>query len=301
MANRNDLDRGKVIRFMREALRDKCVREKNPNRPITASYGDLVNETLRLLIKAGQLAPPRPGQEDSINLFNDVAAIDQNKPLVTMLTESYTYLLVQGIIIPRPASPNYGSYDSWNNYQLTAFGKEWSCNDTEPIPEDIDGTIGYLRSAIPALDDVVLQYISEALRAFDRRLAFASAVMLGAASEKLFYLLAEAVANAIQNPAAQKELVKLFNDTRILSRLREKIKDTLEDNISNGKIPYAVHKDSLNSILSLFTAIRIQRNDAVHPAAGAVDSAQLRLLLLSFPHICRKIYDLVDWLRMNQL
>jgi hypothetical protein len=45
----------------------------------------------------------------------------------------------------------------------------------------------------------------------------------------------------------------------------------------------------------LFEAIRVQRNDAVHPIAGEVNKNKLRLSLLSFPHICKKIYDILNW------
>ena len=52
------------------------------------------------------------------------------------------------------------------------------------------GYINFLKKHVPTLDDVIEQYILEALTAFNRDAYFAAAVMAGAASEKAIYLLA---------------------------------------------------------------------------------------------------------------
>lgn len=45
----------------------------------------------------------------------------------------------------------------------------------------------------------------------------------------------------------------------------------------------------------------MQRNEAVHPQAGQVTAVTVRLALSAFPTACRKVYDLIDWLRANKV
>ena len=59
---------------------------------------------------------------------------------------------------------------------------------------------------MPSMDDVVEQYVTEALIAFERQAYFAAAVMLGAASEKALYILAEAMVDALKSQKAKQTL-----------------------------------------------------------------------------------------------
>jgi hypothetical protein len=61
----------------------------------------------------------------------------------------------------------------------TKRGEVWA-NDLTPLPED---ATGYLRQFAPGTDAVVLEYMTEALHTFINRNYFATAVMVGAASE----------------------------------------------------------------------------------------------------------------------
>lgn len=284
------LTKGEVICFFKNALRSRSE----------GSHGDLVTDTLNLLLKAELIAPP-DGLGNPTEIYNYIASRPAYPNLKELLTEAYVFILIQGIIIPRPCPPTFGRLDAWENYVLTQYGREWASSDLEPIPEDIDGFISHLRYSNIQLDHVIIQYVSESLRALDRNLPFASAVMLGAASEKLFYILADAVVESVQDVMLKAKLSKLLNDTRMLGELRRQIENVLSQNIKGDIIPFEVHTESLDSILSLFNAIRIQRNDAVHPISGAVDSGQVRLLLLSFPHICKKVYTFIGWLKNNHL
>ena len=56
------------------------------------------------------------------------------------------------------------------------------------LPEDALRYMKFLHEMVPTLDSVIEQYVSESLIAFEREALFASAVMLGAASEKRLYL-----------------------------------------------------------------------------------------------------------------
>jgi len=132
-----------------------------------------------------------------------------------------------------------------------------------------------------------------------RRYVFASAVMLGAASEKVVYLLSEEIKNfAIGNEL--KEKISRGLKYRKMKLLLDSLPDAIDALIKNTDIPYNVHEGSNNCLFALLDAIRIQRNDAVHPIAGEVTKEKLRLLLLAFPHACKKAYDIFNWLKENE-
>lgn len=280
------LTKGIVLKFMRDSLKEL---ERG-------SHNDLVTKALKKMVEAKIIDPP--SRDDYYGFYNEISA--RNKILESLLTECYTYLIIQGIIIPEPSAPNFGAYDSWSRFMITEYGKKWAASDQELIPEDIEGFLDYIKNTILNIDDVVIQYVSEALETFDRRLIFASAVMIGAASEKILYLLAEAIKNSTTDPQDKKELFDRL-EMRRLKALFDLVFAILDKSIKNNKIPYHIHEDSSHYLGPLFSAIRIQRNEAVHPIAGQVNPEQLRFLLLSFPYVCKKAYDFLEWLKNNKI
>jgi hypothetical protein len=59
-----------------------------------------------------------------------------------------------------------------------------------------------------SVDAVIRQYVSEALNTYIRGTFFASAVMIGAASEKAIYMVAESLVPALQDVVKQETLKK---------------------------------------------------------------------------------------------
>ncbi len=76
----------------------------------------------------------------------------------------------------------------WPWMRLTEFGETVVAQGV-PRPYDPEGYGADSCDAIPDLDAVVRDYISEAVAAQNRQLLRASSVMLGAASERLIMLL----------------------------------------------------------------------------------------------------------------
>lgn len=280
------LTKGIILKYMRESLKELKV----------GFHSDLVNRTLKKMVDAGLVDTPRT--TNLIEYYSSICLDD--KKLEALIVECYTFLIIQGIIIPEPVTPRFGSSDAWGSFRITEYGEKWASSEEEPIPEDMNGFIKFLEDNIPGIDDVVIQYVSEALNTFSGRYFFASAVMLGAAAEKIIYLLAE----AIKMSASQMKLVKKITEAlerRKLFDLLELVSDTLKDLINQKKIPYNIHEGSNHYLLSLFNAIRIQRNNAVHPVSSKISINELRLLILSFPHACRKAYDFLSWLSNNKI
>jgi len=211
-------------------------------------------------------------------------------PLSFLLIECHNQLLTMGYVIqwpntPTPPNPNW--------LRITERGKQWILG-AAPIPDDHDGFLAALNALIPTLDPVITQYLIEAVVTYNRQAWFASAVMVGAASEKAVYMLVEALLAVTETTGDRKAIQKAISD-RNIPNMFEQIDKLLKRHRESGRLPYAVREGSERHILSLFEAIRVQRNEAVHPTIGEVTPESVRLTLSAFPAACRKIYDLIEW------
>jgi hypothetical protein len=177
---------------------------------------------------------------------------------------------------------------------MTLRGLEWA-KGNEPLPEDIAGYMKFLHDRIPNLDAVIEQYITDGLIAFERGAYFAAAVMLGAASEKALYLLAEAMVDALKSPK-EKQTLEQHLKGRSLNPLLTFVRDAFE---RNRKVPNIPYDGAIPHLMSMFEAVRTQRNDAVHPTTGQVSPDSVRLLTASFPYALSKCEELRVWLRAN--
>jgi len=146
-------------------------------------YSELMTKTLVELAKEGFPITSTNGfYEDTFHRLG-------TGPLAILLTEGYGQLLARGYIVSLPHPPNSPDPD-W--FCLTEAGQQWAAG-AEPTPEDEQGYLLALDTLVPNLDHVIRQYVQEALITYDRGALFASAVMIGAASEKAGYLLMEAL------------------------------------------------------------------------------------------------------------
>ncbi|MEG9433740.1 hypothetical protein [Terriglobus sp. ADX1] len=209
--------------------------------------------------------------------------------------EAYSRILRSGFVVEQP-SDNFGTAPpSGQWFRWTERGKMW-IEEAHAVPEDPSAYMHYLRDLVGNLDPVVEQYVSEALVSFDRGADFAAAVMVGAACEKLLYLLGEAMVSAIASTAERARLEKLFESRRIASLsefLREKIDATKE-------VPYSV-KEGIGAYWSaMVEAIRQQRNDAVHPMNAKASRDSVRLSLLALPAVIKSAAKLHSWLLENR-
>jgi hypothetical protein len=208
-------------------------------------------------------------------------------------TEAFFYLFRNGFISPQPPS-GYPNHPGFDRYDMTLRGLEWA-KGNEPLPEDIAGYMKFLHDQIPNLDAVIEQYITDGLIAFERGAYFAAAVMLGAASEKAIYLLADAMLGALKHPTSKQKLEDLLKG-RTLNSLLTFIREAIDRNRKTPNIPY---DGAINHLISLFEAVRTQRNDAVHPTTGQVSADSVRLLMTSFPYALSKSEELRAWFTNN--
>jgi hypothetical protein len=81
--------------------------------------------------------------------------------------------------------------------------------------------------------------------------------------------------------------------------LFEAVRDTIHEAAKAKLLPYADYEGSDTHLMSLFEAIRVQRNDAVHPMNATVSEESVRILIQSFPYALAKSETLRSWLIAN--
>lgn len=272
-----------ILPFIRQAL--KGTQRVEYHRFVDAVWSRLENASVPGAVKFGA---HEPGYS---TMFNWKEAPPD---LRNATNEAFFYLIRRGFIVPLVPPESYLNPPNFHTYDLTPRGREWA-NGNEPLPEDIAGYMKLLHERVPNIDSVVDQYVAEAVRAFNEGLDFAAAVMLGAASEKALYLLADDLLGALKNQTSQQKLQKLMSD-RKLNPLLVSVRDALVHNHSKPGIPL---DGATTQLMALFDAIRTQRNDAVHPTTGQVSATSNRLLIASLPYALSKCEEIRDWLRAN--
>ena len=216
--------------------------------------------------------------------------------LRSVTTEAFYYLFHNGFTIPEPP-PTLPGQPSHVTYHLTVRGLAWA-RGTEPLPEDVDGYMKALRKIVPALDSVIEQYIVEGLSAFERQTNFAAAVMVGAAAEKAVYLLADSMLDAYKDVTRTEKLKKLI-ERRKLHDLFHAVEKAINDGHVAKTLPYPLFDGAISHLMSLIEAIKVQRNDAVHPMNATVSVDSVRLSFHAFPHALEKLESLRGWFLAN--
>ncbi len=131
-----------------------------------------------------------------------------------------------------------------------------------------------------ALDDVAKTYFMESYAAADYGLWLSSIFMLGAASERLIYVLADHIDYLLADPAASAAL-------STINSVRQR-KEWIVSHLSTLRRKYPAHRDAFSDVEdkfdSLYNTYRYQRNEAGHPRATPFepDIQQAKAMLFSF-------------------
>jgi hypothetical protein len=208
--------------------------------------------------------------------------------------EAFWYLMRNGYVVP---VPNQGGAVNLNlhRYDVAERGVEWFKGE-EPLPEGTDSYMKFLTDRVPNADAAIVQYVREALHAFNGQAYFAAAVMIGAASEKAIYLLAGDMVTALK-PTQSNRLEKLLTERGAAKKLLDFILKVIERN-KDKDLP---RDGATFQLTALFDAIRTERNSAVHPNTAEVSGDSVRIFTTVFPYALAKSEDLRAWLKSNPL
>jgi hypothetical protein len=151
---------------------------------------------------------------------------------------------------------------------------------------------------VPNLDEVVREYIVEGLGTLEHDRFRAAAVMVGAASEKALYMLAEKMMDAISTPKRKAKFTAALR-RRDLTELFDQMRNALEQANNLPGRPFEVFDGGQDHLVSLIKAVQVQRNNAVHPMNEKVSDETVRLSYLAFPYALQKIEQLRGWFANN--
>jgi hypothetical protein len=173
------------------------------------------------------------------------------------LTEVFWELVVEGIIAP--------GCDAWNLdlpfYHLTGHGRTVLQGEAGH-PHDEGAYLARVRANIPGLDDTVMAYLTESLRAFRRGTYVAATIVLGIAAERVFLLLCASLLAALRDPGERA----VFEG--IMQRLPMKPKlDWVHNKIQElqaRRMPSFPDNATL-AVSAIYDFLRTQRNDLGHP------------------------------------
>lgn len=189
-------------------------------------------------------------------------------------------LLNQGLLVQGLDSSN----PQWPFLSLTEWGEEY-IRAGGPDAYDPDGYLRALDTDGP-LDDIERRYLSQATAAFRIDLVDAAAVMLGAASEHVLLMLADAIVAA--DPAAGR--VKKAIDGPALALLRE-VHRYIEP--KRKTLPRGLAGNFETTFLGVANLIRTSRNDGGHPALPDVSRDDAFVALRLFPTYRRWVIGLI--------
>lgn len=210
-------------------------------------------------------------------------------------------LLPQGVLVWGLGGESSNN-DKYPFYRLTEHGKKSVADSaTKPQPYDPDGFLKEFKRIVPDADPIVLDYLEEAVRAFNAACYKSAAVMLGGASEKLTLLLSDKFENSITDPAKRAKFAK---DCAVISVSKkfDALKERLDLMVAAKK--FKDHHELRETIQSELPAasnfIRRCRNDAGHPDIPTqTDPDTVFLSLRVFAEYARKLYALLRYFDSN--
>lgn len=185
-------------------------------------------------------------------------------------------------------------------FKLTEYGRKL----LEGLPIDRpDQYIDYLEAQVKNIDDQVIVYVRESLKSYNLGCYFASSVMLGVASERLFEILLDAYINAIGDPNDRKKFEQEISSMAVAAKHKKFMNESLQKltgkqgltgkDDSEGR---RIRNEFENAIKITFDTIRSYRNYASHPHDGMVPRHIIMCNLNAFPIFCERLYNVIEWL-----
>lgn len=172
-------------------------------------------------------------------------------------------------------------------FRITEFGKKIAAHQQAYFFHDVSSYEALVRSEVPAIDDVTVLYLNEAMQSFRTGCVLASTVMLGVATEHTFLLLVETLEN---NPTQMLIFASVGQQRTILQKVN-KFKNIMDQELRS--LPPEIKEDFDTHFAGILSIIRTFRNQAGHPTGKIVDREQAYVLLQLFIPYCKKMYQLM--------
>jgi hypothetical protein len=233
---------------------------------------------------------------DSLD-FSDMSAI------VPTLVRVLWDMVMERVVEPELGIPSNPPGDAGiKALRRTEYGKQL----LQGLPIDRPNKyLDHLKSRVPDIDPQIIVYVRESLRSYNLGCYFASSVMLGVASERLFELLIDAYADAIQDSTKQDRFRRKVAGKGISQQYQEfkkKLPDLVGSNgITAGDGPSTTRfrREFRHAVEITLDSIRSYRDYAAHPRDGEVPPHIIMCNLNAFPLFCQRLYQAIEWLGKN--
>jgi hypothetical protein len=208
----------------------------------------------------------------------------QERPAPELIAQVLWSLVGKGLVyidIEQSAPENW----SW---RLTNAGVV-SAKDEQFNPDDPERYLLRLRSNIPDIGNLVSMYTGEAVRCYTHECYFASAVMLGVASEAAFLEMAQASVDWL-GTAGQKLQAILDNPRQsYVDKFRE-FRKRIEPR--KPELPTELADGMSLTFDSVLDLLRVSRNEAGHPTGKSILREDQYISLQMFGRYIQKLYAL---------
>ena len=178
-------------------------------------------------------------------------------------------------------------------FSVTSYGKRILEGGDPYFSYDVDSYERRIKHELPDIDDTTLVYLKEAMQAFRAGCILSTSVMLGVATEHTFLILAEA---ADKSPTYTQHFSSVSQQFGILRKVN-KFKNILDQYTKD--IPSDIREDLDTHFASILSVIRNYRNQAGHPTGKVLSREQAFVLLQLFIPYCKKLYELIAWLKVS--
>lgn len=198
-------------------------------------------------------------------------------------------MLTQALLMPKEPQLQNLTY-----FALTEAGTHF-LQSTRLSPYDDATYLRHVDQAIPNLNGSARILLSESLQTFKGGYLVASVVLLGSASELIVYDLFESCKNAHSDRRTRKNLEERW---RRKGTIRTKF-DLLWSELEQHKTELNAANlwDGANGLVkAAFHAIRVARNEAIHPPGRQFDPVEVDGLLSMFIPYAKRVYALTKYL-----
>lgn len=234
------------------------------------------------------------GQKD--NRYSNVTpSTRMTKEEEKYFLECFHELLIQGIIMWGRAGEPQAFHDY---FSITSYGKS-VLNEGEITPHEPQGYFVNIKSKIPSLNDLALFYLQECVYCFNNRNLIAASILLGIASEIIFYQLFDVFKNSKLINEKTRNKCELLSERISIKRKFDIVSDELHN--IKGKLGPEIGENLDIGLEGIFHLIRLQRNESGHPSGFAgkteVDKEFMHARLIVFIMYCKMVYNIIDKLK----
>jgi hypothetical protein len=197
-------------------------------------------------------------------------------------------MLTQALLIPRDRE-----WQGLTHFVLTEAGKRF-LQSARLSPYDDATYLRHVDQTIPNFSGSIRILLSESLQTFKAGYLVASVVLLGVASEQIVYDLFESYKNAHSNKRIRRNLQERWNRKGTIRTRFDLLWSELEQ-----------HKSPLNAVglwdgtdglvKAAFHAIRVARNEALHPPGRQFDAVEVDGVLSMFIPYAKRVYALIEY------